>query len=649
MKVETFPQALLEKAQRWGSKRVAQREKDFGIWLEYTWAEYLEHVRNFALGLLELGLQPGEKVAILGDNEPEWVWAELGTQVAGGVPIGIYQTSIADEVQYLLEYGDVVFVVAEDQEQVDKILEIKEQVPLLRKVIYWDPKGMRHYRDPLLLPFQEVEERGQHRHRRDPEEFVRRVEAGREEDLAVMLTTSGTTARPKLVMLSHRNMLRMAANLLKVDPMTPEDEFLSFLPLAWVGEQMMSLSCALTVGFTVNFPEEPETVQENLREIGPHVIFSPPRVWESLVSRVQVKIEDSTPFKRWIYKTFMPIGYRMAEHKFNKTQPSLWERFLYWWADLLLFSPIKDQLGLLRVRKAYSGGAALGPDVFRFFHALGVNLKQIYGQTEISGISVVHRDDDIVFHTVGQPIPETEIRISEEGEILSRSPSVFMGYYKRPEDTAEALEGGWLHSGDAGYLEENGHLVVIDRLKDVMRLADGQLFSPQYLENKLKFSPYIKEAMAIGQDRPYVVAILNIDRDVVGNWAERQQLTFTTYPDLAQKPQVYELIAAEVARINQELPPAARVRRFVLLHKEFDPDDGEMTRTRKLRRGFIHERYADLIAALYDEGTDRYRIRSRIRYQDGTETEVEYDLRIYTLNPDGSLPEPTAVAEEVAP
>ncbi len=625
-KAETFPQLLVANAAKFG-ERVALREKEFGIWQEVTWAQYLAHVRHFSQGLAHLGLTPEDTVAIIGDNRPEWVYAELAAQAAGARSVGIYQDAVAEEVRYILEHSDARFVVVEDQEQVDKILEIWDRLEGVQKVIYYDPKGLRSYHHPALMHFPDVEALGREFEQAHPGWFDQAVARGQASDLAILSTTSGTTGKPKLAMLTHSNLISMARSLMEVDPMEPTDDFVSFLPLAWIGEQMMSVSCGLLVGFTVNFPEEPETVQENIREIGPQTMFSPPRIWESLVSQVQVKVEDSSWLKRKLFNWALPIGYRMADVRFRKEAPSQALKLKYWLADWLVFQMVKDHLGLRRIRRCYTGGAALGPDVFRFFHALGVNLKQIYGQTEVSGISVVHRDGDIKFQTVGKPLPGTEIRIAESGEILTRSPAVFVGYYKNPEATAETLAGGWLHSGDAGYFDEDGHLVVIDRAKDVMVLQDGTKFSPQFIENKLKFSPYIKEAVVFGGDWPYVTAMINIDMANVGKWAENHQLAYTTYTDLAQKPEVYRLVREDVERANADLPPAARIRRFLLLHKELDADDAELTRTRKVRRRFVAERYATIIQALYGE-EDHLDVETVITYQDGSQATIQTRLRI---------------------
>ncbi len=630
MQPETFPQFLAEKAKLYGDKKTALREKEYGIWQSVSWAEYLEHVKYFAMGLASMGFDRGDTVAIIGDNRPEWVYAELAAQSAGGKSIGIYQDSIVKEVAYIVTHSDAKFLVVEDQEQVDKIIELWPQLHTVEKVIYYDPKGLRNYTEPYLMYFAEVEELGRAFEKEHPGWFEESVAQGRGEDIAILSTTSGTTGYPKLAVLTHHNLINMGRNLMKVDPMSEDDEFVSFLPLAWIGEQMMSLACGLQAGFTINFPEEPETVQENIREIGPQTMFSPPRIWENLVSRVQVKIEDTTWLKRKIYDWALPIGYQMADIRFNKETPSSMLKLKYKIADWVMFQEIKDHLGLRHIVRAYTGGAALGPDVFRFFHALGVNLKQIYGQTEVSGIAVLHRDGDIKFQTVGTPIPETEVKIAESGEILVKSPAVFQGYYKNDEATRTALIDGWLHTGDAGYFDEDGHLVVIDRAKDVMTLADGTKFSPQFIENKLKFSPYIKEAVVFGGDWPYVTAMINIDMENVGKWAEKNQLAYTTYTDLAQKPQVYALVRQHVEQANADLPQAARIRRFLLLHKELDADDAELTRTRKVRRRFVAERYKTIIEALYGE-SDYLEVETTITYQDGRTAVIKTRLKIEEL------------------
>ncbi len=630
----TLPKLLIEQERRHGANKVALREKEFGIWQSFTWADYLRHVREFSLGLVSLGLQRGDKVAIVGDNRPEWVFAELAALCAGAVPLGIYQDSTATEVGFVIDHSDAIFVVAEDQEQVDKILELKEKIPKVRSVIYTDPKGMRAYTDSFLLDFAEVQKRGRELDAREPGLFDRNVARGTGGDTALIAYTSGTTGFPKGSLLTHTNMLSMAASLISVDPKHPGDEFLSFLPLPWIGEQMMGVASALLVGFTVNFPEEPDTVQENLREIGPNVMFSPPRIWENLAASVQVKVMDASRLKRFAFNRAMPIGVRMADCRFEKKQPALGLRLAYLAAYWGVFRALRDRLGFSRLRSASTGGAALGPDTFRFFHALGVNLKQIYGQTEISGISCIHRTGDVNFDSVGKPIPGTEIRIAENGEILSRSKSVFTGYYKNDAATAEVLKDGWLHSGDAGYFTADGQLIVIDRLKDVMHLLDGTRFSPQFIENKLKFSPYIKEAVVLGDKRERITALINIDMPIVGKWAEKQRLGYTTYTDLSAKPEVYGMIEGEVRRVNRDLAkinPTAVISKFVLLYKELDADDDELTRTKKVRRGFIGERYKDVIEAMYD-GREAVAIDATIKFQDGRTARIKTTVAVRTVS-----------------
>ncbi len=633
---DTLPKLLLRNARERGDE-VALREKEFGIWQSFTWSDYADRVRHFARGLVELGMRRDEVLAVVGDNRPEWLIAQLAAQSLGALSMGVYQDSVASEVRYLVEFAGARFVIAEDQEQVDKLLEVWEDLqraerPVAR-VIYYDPRGLGSYPHDFLLDFAEVEDLGRAALSggASDDEFEGWVEATSPDDVALLSTTSGTTGKPKLAMLSHRNLLSMAHSFISIDPMHSEDEFVSFLPLAWIGEQMIGAACGLLAGFALNFPEEPETVQQDIREIGPHMMFSPPRIWENMVSDVQVRIEDSSWLKRRVYKWALGIGYRAADLRLEHgSLPPLLaaQRRL---ADWACFFWLRDKLGVRRIRRAYTGGAALGPDIFRFFHAIGVNLKQIYGQTEVSGISVAHRDDDIKFQTVGTAVPGAEVRLGEGGEILTRSPSVFLGYYKNEEATKEALRDGWLYSGDAGYMDDDGHLIVIDRKKDVMELHDGTQFSPQFIENKLKFSPYIKEAVVFGGgDYPFVTSLITIDFANAGKWAERRQIPYTTFTDLAQKPEVYELVLEHTSGINDELPESARIERLLLLHKELDADDEELTRTRKVRRRFIADRYRLLVDALYGDN-EAVEIENEITYQDGTRAMLETRLRIAAL------------------
>jgi long-chain acyl-CoA synthetase len=540
----------------------------------------------------------------------------------------MYPTSLSEEIVHVLTTGRTRVVVAEDQEQVDKLLKVKALAPDLEYVVFYDPHGLESYDQEWLLPFGDVEAAGRRWGEGHPGWFDEQVAQGEPDDVAVICTTSGTTSRPKLGQLSHRNLLSMAENLTEIDPLGPEDRFVSFLPLAWIGEQMIAVACGLSHGLTLSFPEDSATQRNDLREIGPHVMFSPPRIWESMLSDVQVRIDEAGWLKRWVFGAGYAVGDRVAAKRLRGRRPGLGERALLRLADWCALRPVRDQLGLSRIERAYTGGAPLGPDVFGFFHAIGVNLKQIYGQTEICGIAVVHRDDDIRFHSVGVPIPGTELAISDDGEILLRSSSVFRGYVGNPEATAEALDDdGWLHTGDAGYLDD-GHLVVIDRAKDVQTTPTGTRFSSAFIENKLKFSPYVEEAVVFGSAE--ITAMVVIDPQTVGSWAESEHLTYTTYTDLATKPETYDLIADEVHRANADLPEEIAVRRFLLHFKQLDPDDDEITRTRKVRRNVIAERYADLIAARA-RGDPRVSITNSVAYQDGTVVKRQIDLRVFDM------------------
>jgi len=626
----TLPKLLIRAAKKYGARKVAMREKEFGIWRPITWEEYLDHVKYLTLGFVALGLQRGDKVAMIGDNRPEGLWAEMAALCAGAVAVWVFQDSLVDEVQYIIDHCDAKFLVGEGQEEVDKGLSIRDRCPKLERIIWDDPKGMRHYDDPMLINMEEVRRLGKDQEKKHPHLFEELVEQGKAEDVCLLFYTSGTTSAPKGALLTHYNMMKMGQNLMRVDPCYEDDDFVSYLPFAWIGEQMMSVSCGLQAGFTIDFPEEPETAQENIREISPQTLFAPPRVYEGMVRTVQVKHLDSSWLKRKVFDIGMAIGYRLADFKFEKEPiPWYWKalgQLAYWTCH----RPLRDALGLSRIRNAYSGGAALGPDQFRFFHAMGVNLKQIYGQTEIAGISVVHRSDDVKFDTVGKPLPETEVRITPDGEIISRSPCVFKGYYKNPEATAQTLRDGWLHSGDTGYIDDDGHLVVFDRTKDIMILRDGRKFSPQYIEARLKFSPYLQDAWVIGHERPYVTAVTCIAYNVVGRWAEERGIAYTRYAELSQKPEVYGLVEQAIRRVNRHLPEPARIRKFVNLYKEFDPDDDELTRTRKLRRAFVEERYRDIVDALYAD-TDTVHMDTTITYEDGRVAHIKTDMHVQVV------------------
>jgi long-chain acyl-CoA synthetase len=494
---------------------------------------------------------------------------------------------------------------------------------------------MRRYNDPMLISFTAVQELGQQFEREHPGYFEAQVQVGADADVALICYTSGTTGFPKGVMLTHRNLIATAENLRQVDGLVESDETMAYLPMAWVGDTALSVVMAQVTGMCVNCPERPETVQQDMREIGPTVLIAPPRIWENMLSQVQVMIGDSTFLKRTLYRLFSPVAERVASLHMHKQPVAFYTKLLYQLGNFCVYGPICDRLGLRRIRYAYTGGAALGPEVFLFFRGLGVNLKQVYGQTEIASISCMHRDDDVKLETVGQPTPGTEMALTESGEIISRSPAVFLGYYKNPQATAEVLQDGWLHSGDAGLIDEDGHFVFFDRTNDVAQLIDGTRFAPTYIENKVKFSPYVKEVVVIGQERPWVAAIINIDYEVVGKWAERRGVPYTSYTDLSRKSEVYDLIYREVARVNAALPAPTRIRMYALLHKELDPDDAEMTRTRKVRRRYVSQKYDDIIAAFYSEQPE-VRVKTVISYQDGRQAEIEYILPIQPVE-DGAI------------
>ena len=623
MAEQTLPQFLLRNA-RSRPREIAIREKEKGIWQQWTWSQYTDETRALAMGLITLGFEKGDKLAILSDNRPQVYWMMTAVQALQGVPVPLYQDSISRQLEFVVSHSEAAIVLAEDQEQVDKILEIKDSLPDLRQIIYDDPKGLRHYDDPLLISYTEVQEKGRELAQREPNRFEELVALGEADDVALIGYTSGTTGAPKGAMLSHANLITAVQGMQEVEPYFPDDETLAYLPPAWVGDTFWSLAGSLIIGFTVNCPEGPETVQENIREIAPHFLVAPPGIWENIVSDVQVKIEDTSFLKRWVYNKFMQTGYEVARSEMEGKELTGGQKVMKALGEFFVFGPLRDHMGFRHIRSAYTGGAPLGPEVFLFFRALGINLKQVYGQTE-TGVTCVQRDDEVKLGTVGTPFPNVEMKLSDDGEVLVSGPTVFLGYYKNPEATAETVQDGWLKSGDAAFFDQDHHLVVIDRAKDVTSLADGTKFAPQFIENKLKFSPYIKEAVAFGQDRAHVATMINIDMENVGKWAERQQLAYTTYTDLAQKTAVYDLIGREVERVNADLEDAMRIRRYVVLHKELDADDEEMTRTRKVRRGFVSEKYSDIIEALFSD-VDEIPVTTVITYQDGRQTTMETQI-----------------------
>lgn len=629
---QTLPALLKRNADRYGDTRVAIREKEFGIWQSVTWKGYYENVRDFALGLHCLGFKRGDKLSYMGDNRPEGLYSELGVQSLGGAIVGIYPDSHLDQVEYIINHSDSIFVVAGDQEQADKVLEIKERCPNLKKVIVDDPKGMRHYDDPLLVYFKDIQKMGRELAEKEPHLFEEMIEKVSPDDVGMINYTSGTTGLPKGSMITHKNMISVAKAQDLVDSASDRFEYVSFLPLPWIGEQEFGVYWALYKAFTVNFPEKVETVQENIREIGPHIMLAPPRIWEKMCSEIQVKIQDAVWIKRLAYRIILPVGYKIADFKLQKGEPSLGWKLLNWIAYFMLFRALKNYFGLTRLRHVYTGGAPLGPEIFNMFQALGVNIKQAYGMTEQTAASIIHRTDDIRLDTVGMPLPGIEFKISDSGELLSRGDTIFKGYYKNPEATKEALRGGWFHSGDAALIDDDGHVIIIDRMSDVMKLTDGSRFSPQLIENKLKFSPFITDAVVVGQERPFIAAMIAIDMGNVGKWAENNQIPYTTFTDLSQKEEVYDLIAEEVAKTNESLPKVAKIKKFVLLYKELDADDDELTRTRKVRRKLVAERYKDLIDALYGD-QEELEVEADIRYRDGKAFRMKTRVKVKQVEP----------------
>ena len=630
--LDTFPKVLLDLVEK-RPDGVAIREKDYGIWQSWIWREVAEEVRALACGLASFGLERGDKVAIVGDNRPRLYWAMLATQALGGVPVPLYQDSIADEMQYVIEHAEVRFAILEDQEQVDKVLSMKERCPRLEMLVYDDPRGLRHYSESFLLSIDEIQSRGRKFHADHPDLYLREISKGRGEDLSVILYTSGTTGRPKGVMLSNDNIIVTARNANAGERIRNDEEILAYLPMAWVGDHFYSYAQALLAGYTVNCPESASTVMIDLHELGPTHFFAPPRIFENLITHVMIRMEDATWIKRKMFAFFLDVAKRSGARILEKKPVPSMDRLLYALGNVLVYGPLKDSLGFTRIRTAYTAGEAIGPDIFDFFRSLGINLKQLYGQTEASVYVTVQADDEVESDSVGKAAPGVELKVSDGGEVMYRSPGVFLGYYKNPEATAETKTGdGWVHTGDAGILREDGQLRIIDRAKDVGRLNDGTMFAPKYIENKLKFFPNVKEAVTFGDGRDYVGAFINIDLDAVSNWAERQGLPYTSYTDLAAKDEVYSIIQDHVEQVNRDLAgdsalAGSQIRRFLILHKELDADDGELTRTRKVRRQTIGERYDQLIEALYSDG-DSVSVEAKVTFEDGREGFIDADLKV---------------------
>ena len=624
-RANTFPKLLLRNARLYAG-RPAYRHKDLGIWQVWTWAQVLEEVRAFSVGLRELGLKRDDKVAIIGSNRPRLYWAMCAAQGLGGVPVPIYADSVAQEMAYILDHAEVTIAVVEDQEQVDKLLSIVDRLPRLALIIYDETRGLRDYDHQRLKSIADVQKLGRDGLGADVDGLQRwetAVAAGKGEDLAIMLYTSGTTGRPKGVMLNFDNLIISAVNGNLFDQLGPDEEVIAYLPLAWVGDHVFSYAQPFTAGFCVNCPESPETVSEDRREIGTTYAFAPPRIYENLITLTMVRMEDAGRLKRHMFRYFIAVARRWGEKILNREKVPLHARLLYWLGELLVYGPLKNRLGVSRIRLAYTAGEAIGPEIFRFWRSLGVNLKQLYGQTEASVYITAQPDGEIYADTVGKPNIGVDVKIAENGEVLFKSPGVFLGYYKDPQQTAQTkTPDGWVHTGDAGFIDpKTGHLKIIDRAKDVGRLNDGSLLAPKYIENKLKFYPNIREAVVYGDKRDCVCAMLNIDLTAVGNWAERNNIVYGSYQELAAHPRVYDMLAEHVEEVNRSLAEekamaGAQIRRFLILHKELDADDGEVTRTQKVRRGFVAERYAPLITALYN-GSREADISTEVTFEDG--------------------------------
>ncbi len=620
---DTFPKALKHNFERY-PREVAMREKDFGVWNEYTWTDYYDRVKTLALGLRSLKVRKDHVVALIGDNRPEWVFGELAAHSLRALSLGIYRDALDDEVSYLINYARAKVIFAEDEEQVDKLLSLNEPIPSVERIIYSDRRGMRKYDDPRLITTEELVRRGEEIAAGEPNLYDELVSAGKAEDAAILCTTSGTTSHPKLAVLQAGPFMAHAVTYLNVDPMGPDDEYVSVLPLPWIMEQVYSLARSFICRWKVNFVEEPETMLHDMREIGPTCILLAPRMWEAIAAEVRSRTMDASRLKQKMFE----LGARVGLSALERGQRSRV-------ADLLLYRALRDRLGFSRLRSAATGGAALGPETFKFFLAMGVPLRQLYGQTELMGAYTIHSPEDVDFDTVGVPFEGCEVRIDKPdsegvGEIVTRNPNMFAGYYKNEEATRADVHDGWMYTGDAGYFNRSQHLVVIDRLKDLSTTVTGIRFSPQYIENKLKFSPYIGEAVILGAGRAWLAAIICIRFSIVSKWAEKNRIAFTTYTDLAARREVYDLIQKEMDAVNAALPQGQRIRRFLLLYKELDADDGELTRTRKVRRGVVTERYGTIIDAIYSDRA-AVDIDTTIAFQDGSKQRIRTTLRVVDL------------------
>jgi len=630
--LDTFPKLLMRHAQERGA-RPAIREKDRGIWQTWTWRQFADEVRVLAAALAAEGFRRGDHFALVGDNRPRIYAAVCAAQCLGGIPVPLYQDSVAGEMSFPIRNAEIAYALAEDQEQVDKLLEIQPQCPSLRRIYFDDPRGLRHYDQPQLVSYEKLLELGRAALARHPGLVDEEIAKGRGSDTAAMFFTSGTTGVPKGVVLTHDALIDRSRVVAEMERLGEEDVVLAFMPPAWIGQNIFSYAQPMVAGYCICCPESPETVVSDMREIAPTYYFAPPRVFEALLTQVSVRMEDAGILKRWLYKYFMAVAKRVGTKLLEGQKVNLFERLKYGLGDLVVYGPLRNVLGMSNVRVAYTGGEAIGPDLFSFYRSLGINLKQLYGSTETSVFVCVQPDGQAKADTVGPAVAGVELGFTPERELLIRSPGLFKEYYKNPEATREAKDAeGWFHTGDAGYIDRDGHLRIIDRARDVGKLADGTLFAPKYLENKLKFFPYIKEAVAFGAERDRACAFVNIDMDAVSNWAEKRNLAYSGYTDLAQNDAVYELVAGCIAQANADLalePELAnsQIHRFLILHKELDADDEELTRTRKVRRRFIGEKYGTLVDALYsNQGT--VHVQAQVRYEDGRTGTFSADLKI---------------------